>query len=117
MKNPAQFELVIQALSCGVTGCVEWQPKEAERVRSDSSLKGLTPETILEDLIDFVANGGGKLQQVLEKRPQWSHREYYYKAMIPYADLFRKGLFVEMELHDDDPDLPVVLLVNAHEQK
>jgi hypothetical protein len=58
---------------------------------------------------------GGKVQQIVEKRPHWSHRQYYYKAIVPYPHLFRKGLFVEMELYDD-PDLPVVLLVNAHEQ-
>jgi hypothetical protein len=59
MKDPTQLELVIRALSCGVTGCVEWQPKEADRVRSDPNLRVLTPEGILEDLIEFVTNGGG----------------------------------------------------------
>ena len=117
MKDPVHHALVVHALTCGVTGCVEWQPKEADRVRSDTNLKGLTPEGIVEELIEFVTNGGGKVQQINEKRPQWGHRTFYYKVIVDYPQLFRKGLFVEMELFDDDPELPVVLLVNAHEQK
>ncbi len=31
--------------------------------------------------------------------------------------LFKKGLFVEMELLKDDPEFPEVGLLNAHEQK
>jgi hypothetical protein len=42
-------------------------------------------------------------------------RDYWYKVIIPVPDLLAKGLF--MELFDDDPDLPEVRLVNAHEQK
>jgi hypothetical protein len=30
--------------------------------------------------------------------------------------LFAKGLFVEMDLFDDDEDFPEARLVNAHEQ-
>jgi hypothetical protein len=115
LKNEAELELVVKALTSWVTGCVEWEPREAERVRNDQYLMGLTPEGIQQDLIDFVLKGG-KVRQVKEKRLERSHRHYYYKVIVPYPELFRKGLFVELELFDPDPALPVVLLVNAHEQ-
>lgn len=116
MNDPAEHALVCKALSCGVSGCVEWNPKAAMKVRGDHYLFGLTPETIQEDLIDYVTNQGGLVRQVKEKRPQYDYRSYWYKVIVPYPDLFRKGLFVEMELFDSDPDYPVVHLLNAHEQ-
>jgi hypothetical protein len=53
---------------------------------------------------------------VEETRPEYEDRPFYYKAIIPVPE-FRHGLFVEIVLDDDDPDLPTVRLVNAHEQK
>jgi hypothetical protein len=117
MGDPAELALVEKALTCGVVGCVEWVPKEAERVRSDRYLQGLTPEEIQGKVIDYVTNQNGEIRQVKETRSNRSYRNYYYKVILPYPDLFRKGLFVEMELFDPDTELPVVHLVNAHEQK
>ena len=117
MKDPAQLELVVKALTCHLTGCVDWHPKQMERVRRDGDLKGLSPEEIQVMTVEFVAHGGGKVQQVIEKGRGYDHREYYYKVVVPCPDLFKKGIFVELELVDCDPDLPVVMLVNAHEQR
>jgi hypothetical protein len=46
-------------------------------------------------------------------------REFWYKIIIPVdpAEDFPRGLFVELELTDDDPDCPVVSLLNAHPAK
>jgi hypothetical protein len=115
MHDPAEYDLVCKALTCGVTGCVEWDPTAAIKVRRDRYLRGLTPEGIQEDLIDYVTKQGGQVRQVKEKRPEYNHRAYWYKVIVPYPDLFRRGLFVEMELFDSDPDYPVVHLLNAHE--
>ncbi|HYV39423.1 MAG TPA: hypothetical protein VE988_27285 [Gemmataceae bacterium] len=114
--DAAALAMVMEALTCGVTGCVEWEPKEAYRLRSDKFLKGLTPESIQQDLISYVTNEGGEVVQIEEKRPQYSYRVYWYKVIVPYPDLFRLGLFVELELFEADPDCPVVHLLNAHEQ-
>ena len=117
MSNPAELALVEKALNGGVRGCVEWHPVEANRVRRELRLHGLTPEGIQAAAIEYVQEGG-KVQQRKEERPGWKDkRDYYYRVIIPMPDVFVKGLFVEMELHDSDPDLPEVLLVNAHEQK
>ncbi len=53
-----------------------------------------------------------------EEREIWKdRRDYWYKIIVPMPDLFSKGLFVEIELRDADPELPEIKLVNAHEQE
>jgi hypothetical protein len=116
MSNPAEKGIVEKALTSGVGGCVEWHPKEAQRVRKELAIYRLTPEGILKETIKFV-QGGGNVHQVKETRSERSHREYYYKVIMPIPGLFRNGLFVEMELEDPDPDVPTVTLLDAHEQK
>jgi hypothetical protein len=115
MSDPAKLALAEAAIVSGVTGCYEWDNKEAERVRGDPSLQGLTPEYIRERLHEFIRLQGGKLLQIAEKRPEYSHRVYCYKAIIPEPG-FTFGFFVELELTVEDPDLPCVVLLNAHPQ-
>ena len=112
MSNPAELALVVQAIQSGVTGCYEWDDREVERVRNDPRLQGLTPEYIRRRLHEFVT-AGGAIEQRREQRRHYSHRDYWYAAVIPESG-FKHGLFVEMELIDDDPELPVVALLNAH---
>jgi hypothetical protein len=116
MGDPAELDLVRRTVTCRVTGCCEWDDRAARRVRADADLQGFTPEGIKDLLYDFVAHQGGEIHQVEETRPEYSDRPFYYKAIVPVAE-FRHGLFVEIVLDDDDPDLPAVRLVNAHEQK
>ena len=52
---------------------------------------------------------------MVEKRPEYDDRRFYYRAIIPVVGLPR-GLFVEIILDDDDAELPCVRIVNAHEQ-
>jgi hypothetical protein len=59
---------------------------------------------------------GGTVEQAPEKRTEYGHRAYYYKVIIPELG-FRHGLFVEMELTDDDPELPCVAILNAHPER
>jgi hypothetical protein len=114
MSDSIELALVVAAIASGVTGCYEWDDKAAERVRGDPALQGLTPEYIRQRLYEFVVSGG-KIQQVPEKRPHYSHRKYYYKAIINEPG-FKHGLFVEMELIDADPELPCITIFNAHPQ-
>jgi hypothetical protein len=116
MSDPAELALVRAAICSGVTGCCEWLDKEAERVRGDPDLQGLTPEYIKQRLCHFVAKEAGQVEQVPETRPNRSYRDYYYKVIIPEPG-FKHGLFVEMELTDDDPDVPSVTILNAHPQR
>lgn len=114
--DPAEHELVLLAIrSYRTTGCCEWHEKAARRVREQGlPIPGLTPDGVRQLLIEFVVNHGGKIEQMVEKRPQYRHRDYWYRAVIPVPDLLR-GLFVEIVMDDPDPDCPAVLIVNAHE--
>ena len=109
--------LVVKALKSGLGGCVEWDHEVVDRIRRELLAVRLSPPRIIAALIKF-AKSGGTVRQVKEQRVErQDRREYYYKVILPLPDVFKKGLFIEMELSDDDPDYPAVLLVNAHEQK
>ncbi|MBI1831045.1 MAG: hypothetical protein HYR84_06310 [Planctomycetes bacterium] len=116
MGDPDERALVVRALQSGLAGCVEWHDKVIDRVRREIASHKLTPERIKLAVIAFV-QGGGEIRQIREKRDEWKdRRDYYYKVVLPMPELFKNGLFVEMELADNDPDYPEVRLVNAHEQ-
>ena len=52
-EDPEELALVVKAIRCRVTGCCEWEDRAARRLRGDPGLQGLTPEGIVEALIDF----------------------------------------------------------------
>jgi hypothetical protein len=114
-----ELALVAKALQSRVGGCVEWiDDRAARRVREDRNNLGLTPEYIKQRVIDHVcAEGAGVVEQRRETRPEYGHRRFWYRVLLP-EDGFPRGLFVEMELTDDrDEDFPVVSLLNAHPQR
>ena len=115
MSDPADLALAEDAVKHGVrtTGRCEWDDEAAERVRSDPSLQGLTPEYLRDRLCQFIAVEGGRLQQVRESRSDYSYRTYWHKAVFPELG-FKHGIFVELELTETDPELPGVTLFNAH---
>jgi hypothetical protein len=125
MDSPAAaIDLVHQAIAAGIFGQIQWDDRADERARSDPDLQGLTPEGIRRLLHDFV-RGGGRLDERSEARSDWLeanadrqayYRDFWYRAVIPVADLFQHGLFVEVRLFDDDPKDPWVEVVNAHPQ-
>jgi hypothetical protein len=78
-------------------------------------LFGLTPEYIRRRLREFVLDGG-VIEQVREGRSHFRHRDYWYKAIVPEPG-FELGLFIELELTEEDPELPCVTLWNAHPQR
>jgi hypothetical protein len=117
MEAPDELALVVKALTTGLDGCVEWDDAVIDRIRHEMLPLELTPEIIKAAAIEF-AQGGGAIRQVREQRPQWKNRrDYYYKIIIPMLKLFKKGLFVEMEIANSDNEYPEIRLVNAHEQK
>jgi hypothetical protein len=115
VSDADELKLVRQAIISRVTGDSERDDRAARRVRRDRQLEGLTPEGIKSLCQGFVANGGA-VKQKKEKRPEYSHRRFYYTVIIP-LDEFLHGLFIEIELTDEDALTPAVRIVNAHEQK
>ena len=112
--DPDELAMVEKAITCGTAGCCEWDEKAARRLRQAPPAPGLTPEGIQQLLIRHVS-AGGLVVQVVEKRPEYNDRAFYYKAIVAIVGLTR-GLFVEIVLDDDDVELPSVRLVNAHQQ-
>lgn len=112
--DPAKLALVHKAITCGLRGCCEWKDQAYRRLRQ-SPIANLTVASIREELIRYVLQGG-QVTQLPENREEYSDHEFYYKVVLPVPGLVR-GLFVELILTDEDPDVPEVLIVNVHEQR
>jgi hypothetical protein len=79
-----------------------------------SELEGFTAKAFAEMLFDFV-NSGGEIDQVVEKRADWSMHDYHYD-LRPVIN--GRRLYVETRLiYSDpaDPDDPRILIVNIHD--
>jgi hypothetical protein len=118
MDEAVKLELVRKAITSRLGGCCEWDAKAALRVRSEANLKGLTPEEIKERLEDYVTEHPEAVTARPEKREEYRGvSDSWFRVILPVAG-FKSGLFVELVLEDDpDPDVPGVVIVNAHEQK
>ncbi len=114
MEDPDEFALVKEALTCRESNSIRWvSDRVALRVRNDPELQGLTPEGI-KRLTKDHARSGGEIEQIREKRPEYKEdHAWWYKVIIPVNGL-PFPLFVEICLFDPDPELPEVIIVNAH---
>ena len=117
MQDPGELALVVQAIKSGLSNCLFWKNDQTEsRIRADRELQCLTPLGIKRELIRYV-KAGGSVEQVAESRDAYRHEHaFYYKAVLDVPGL-PLPLFVEMTLHDADPDVPMVCIVNAHLQR
>ncbi len=116
MNDQEEHRLVVKALNDGLTNCVCWKNAKLEK-RLMGELRGITPKGIRDELIRGIRDGSVSVRQKREDRECHSDNyEFVYFAVLP-IDLFHPhGLLVEMVLHDDDPEVPIVVLVNAHPQ-
>ena len=120
MDNPSELSVVYKAfqMSWGpggyVSGFVDWGPKGYANTQRNLARLGLTPEGAWELAVDFVRQGG-QITQRTEKRREYCDREYYYRVVFPF-DGVPRGIFVELVVVQDDPDDPIVHIVNAHPQ-
>lgn len=117
-RDRDELELVRRAILEGRTtrGCCEWNAKAADRLRERPPYENFVPDKLRAWLCDFVAEHPTTLRQVPEKRPEYQDRKFYYKVLLPIPEL-PKPLFVELVLFNCDPEYPIVLIVNAHEQR
>ena len=115
MSDPGELDLVVKAIKSGLDGCVEWDANVADRIKLELSRHQLRLEIVQRAVIQYVRNGG-KVIQHNEDREGWKdRRDYWYHVIVPMT-VFPKGLFVELELRNADPELPEVGLVNTHEE-
>lgn len=115
MDPLVQHELVIQALRSRLSTSIVWKSANlVRRILDDPELGGMvTPAGICNALREFVEDGGEPEQRV-EKRAEYRDRfPFWYRVLLDIEGLPRP-LFVELVLLEDDPEFPVVSIVNAH---
>jgi hypothetical protein len=116
----ARVALIRVAAASSQTNCFDWLDIDVElEVGRRPDLHGLTPVTIKRLARAWIVQHGGAIRERVEDRENWmDRREFWYSVIVPVAPLvdFPRGLFVEMELTEPDPDCPVVSLLNAHPQ-
>jgi hypothetical protein len=115
MSNAAELELVVKALKSGLGGCVEWDVNVIDRVRRELARHKLKLVAVQKLLVEHVRSGGMVVPHDEEREGWKDRRDYWYHVIVPMP-MFAKGLFVELELRNSDPELPEVNLVNAHEE-
>lgn len=115
MPEPDDVELVRKAILSRTTGDCRWKESLAERVHSDRSMMGLTPEAITALLRDYIGRGG-RIDRRTDTHPEEHSQDYWYKVIVP-VEGFAHGLFIKIILVDDDVEAPAVRIVSVHEQR
>lgn len=78
-------------------------------------LPGYTLAAFKEELYEFVVVNSGTISQTEETREQWREEwEFHYDIRLPLAG---KRIYIETRLRycdPNDPDDPIILVVNVH---
>jgi len=93
-------------------GYVVWTEVAQRWVRRE--LAGLTTAEVAERIWDYV-DAGGEIDQVVERREEWSHHDYHYDLRLTIG---RRKVYIETRLSFDDPldpDDPLILVANIHD--
>ena len=110
LQDPEILARLLNALSnWRVTGYVVWKEIALEWLRDH--LEGIEPREVARLLHEYVA-AGGPVDQVKERRPEWSDYDFHYDLRLPVAG---RLLYVETILLDDDPDDPLLRVVSIHD--
>jgi hypothetical protein len=97
------------------TLCLEFvNERLVQRIRNDPLLQAVgTPLTVRGMLVQFVL-AGGTIECRKETREEYQdRREFWFRALVPVAG-HPQPLFFELELSDDDQELPSVVILNVH---
>jgi hypothetical protein len=114
VNEAALIALVRKAIGLHkTTGCLEYFDLELQkRIRRELGNIG-TPDSIKRLLVNH-STGGGKIDFKVEDREErQDRREFWFRALVPVA-AHARPLFYELELLDDDPDVPAVVILNVH---
>jgi hypothetical protein len=66
---------------------------------------------MLAKLMNDHVQAGGKIKRVREQRPHWDHYDYHYDFCLTWDG---RRIYVESRLLDDDPNDPIIHIVNVH---
>lgn len=92
-----------------VTGYITW--KEIAREWVERNLAGLTTQAVGELMYTHV-KAGGTIDQVHERRVEYSEFEYHYDLRF---EIEGRRVYIETLLNDDDPDDPTIHVVSIHD--
>lgn len=92
-----------------VTDYVTWKDVARDWVRQH--LAQVTLRDLARTLYEHVQNGG-LIDQVRERRPEWSDRDYHYDYLVSIQGQI---IYVETILVDDDPTDPTIHIVSIHD--
>lgn len=92
-----------------VTGYITW--KDVPREWVERNLAGFTTRAVGELMYQHV-KAGGTIDQVRERREEYSEFEYHYDLRF---EIEGRRIYVETILNDDDPDDPTIHVVSIHD--
>jgi hypothetical protein len=117
MDEATLIALVRLAINCHETKwCLEYITNDLEeRIRSNQTLQPIgTPAAIKKLLVQYVLTQNGRIEIRRETREEYQdRREFWFRVRVP-IDGYARPLFFELELTDDDPDLPSAMILNVH---
>ena len=102
----AQFRQALQLWD--VTGYIVWTRGALERLHDQ--MDGYTIREVGRLMYEHVV-GGGEIDQVKESRHEFSEYAFHYDFRFAIE---RRLMYIETRLIDDDPDDPVICVVNIH---
>jgi hypothetical protein len=76
-----------------------------------NELGGLSLKDVAKAMNDFC-QAGGVIDQVLERRPEYSIWPFHYDFRLQLAS---KNVYIETILQDDDPKDPTIRIVSIHD--
>jgi hypothetical protein len=92
-----------------VTDYITWKDLPVEWVRKN--LPELEPRAIGRLMFQHVA-AGGEIDQIPKRRPEWNVYDFHYDLRIR---IDKRLIYIETLLIDDDPDDPIIHVVNIHD--
>lgn len=108
--DPAALEIYKRTLGFWrYNGYILWKRVAGEWL--DKELSGYTTTAINELMYLHVA-GGGTVQQVVERRPEYLAARYHYDFRLPISG---RRIYVETVLIEDDEPDPTIRVVSIHD--
>jgi hypothetical protein len=110
LQDPELLARYKQALAnWNYRGYVAWKRVAEEWVQKN--LAGYMTEKIAQLMHEYV-EAGGEIDQVPERRPEWSDYDFHYDLRIGIG---KRLIYIETVLVDDDPDDPIIRVVSIHD--
>jgi hypothetical protein len=111
MKDPAalaRYRRLLIELS-HVTGYVQWRKGALERLSRHLPNVGVR---LIHELMQRHAEGGGKIDQVAETRPEYTGWKFHYDLRLPISG---QRIYIETVFDDcEDLDRCTIYVVNIH---